>query len=263
MFEVAAVALVLLAGHPVDRHPSTATPGIRARIDFVVGSTADAKKPRIRIWRGGRLVTREFIDAAPRQALRPDRVVPLTVAARDLDGDGEPEVIVSLSSGAAYCCTWWRLYRFQGDRYVPRLRWWGDINAVPALRDLDHDKRLELVSVDDRFSKLAPHVAAAYPIQIWHYSRNGFTNVTRAYPDRIAAHAAELWARYRRANGPARYVLAAWAADQYLLGRKPDADRTLDDALAKGDLDDYLQAPASAAAFVKMLRSFLRSNGYG
>jgi len=262
MLAVAAVALALLAGHPVDRQASATTPGVRARIDYTVGSSA-ARRPQIRIWRGGRLVTRELIDSAPRQALHPDRVLPLSVAARDLDGDGEPEVMVSLSSGGAYCCTWWRLYRYRGGRYFPQLRWWGDINAVPALRDLDGDKRIELVSVDDRFSRLAPHVAAAYPIQIWRYDRGRFANVTRRYPGRIAAHASGLWARYQRANGPARYVLAAWAADQYLLGRRSEADRALDEALAKGDLSDHLQGPTGATAFVQMLKGFLRVNGYG
>lgn len=262
MLGVAAAALALFLGHPADRQPSGVTSGVRAKIDFVSPGVSGRQKPRIRIWRNGRLVTSELIVAAPPRAKKPDTIVPLAVEARDLDRDGEPEVIVSLSSGGAYCCTWWRLYRFRGAGYVPQVRWWGDINAVPAVRDLDGDKRPELVSVDDRFSQLAPHVAAAYPLQIWQYGRNGFRDVTRQYPRQIAAHAAGLWGRYRRANGPARYVLAAWAADQYLLGRQREADRVLDDALAKGDLADHLQGPTSASAFVELLKGFLRRNGY-
>ena len=89
-----------------------------------------------------------------------------------------------------------------------------------------------------------------------------FDNVTKQFPRRIAAHAAGLWARYERANGPARYVLAAWAADEYLLGRKREADRALAKALARGDLADSLQGPSSGAEFVRTLKRFLARNGY-
>jgi len=262
MLGVAAVALVLLTGQPAVRHLDAATLGVHAKVDYVSFQFAAKRKPRIRIWRNDQLVTRELIDAAPRQANSPEAVVPVGVTARDLDGDGEPEVLVELSSNAAYCCSWWRVYSFSGKRYVPQLHWWGDINAVPAIRDLDHDKQVELVSVDDRFAALAPHVAAAYPLQIWQYRHGDFRNVTRQYPDRIAAHAAGLWSRYQQGVGPARYVLAAWAADEYLLGRQAQADHSLDAALRKGDFVDRLQGPDDPAAFLRFLKAFLRRNSY-
>ena len=262
MLGVAAVALVLLTGQPAVRHLDAVAPGVQAKVDYVSYEFAAKRKPRIRIWRNDQLVTREVIDAAPRQAGDPGAVVPVDVTARDLDGDGEPEVVVELSSAAAYCCSWWRVYSFSGKRYVPQLHWWGDINAVPRVRDLNGDKQVELVSVDDRFAALAPHVAAAYPLQIWQFGHGRFRNVTRRYPDRIAAHAAELWSRYKQGKGPARYVLAAWAADQYLLGRRAQADRVLADALGRGDFVDHLQGPDDPAAYLRFLKSFLRRNGY-
>ena len=262
MLGVAAVALVLLTGQPAVRHLDAATAGVQAKVDYVSFEFAAKRKPRIRIWRDNRLVTRELIDAAPRQAERPEAVIPLDILARDLDGDGEPEIVVSLSSGAAYCCSWWRVYSFRGNRYVPQLHWWGDINAVPALRDLDRDKRVELISVDDRFAALAPHVAAAYPLQIWRFGHGSFRDVTRQYRSHIAAHAARLWSRYERRQGLARYLLAAWAADQYLLGRQTQADRVLDAALRKGQFVDHLQGPDDPAAYLRFLKAFLHRNGY-
>ena len=102
----------------------------------------------------------------------------------------------------------------------------------------------------------------ALRFQIWSYARGTVRDVTREYPDRVARHADALWARYQRANGPARYVLAAWAADMYLLGRQTDADRALGKALKTGHPRDYLQPPSSPTAFLSFLRGFLRRNGY-
>lgn len=43
--------------------------------------------------------------------------------------------------------------------------------------------------------------------------------------------------------GTARYVLAAWAAEQYLLGRPRVAESGLNQALRRGDLDGRIGGP--------------------
>jgi hypothetical protein len=185
-------------------------------------------------------------------------------AVRDLDGDGEPEVLVTLNWGGPYCCSWSRIYRFDGRTYMPSTHWWGDFNADPRLYDFDRDGRPEFFSVDDRFAVFTAHVASFFPIQIWDYDHGRFRDVTRAYRGSIEQDAAGLW-RYYTAhprNGTARYVLAAWAADQYLLSHGRTARRELANALRRRDLDRRISGPRDPRSFLRTLGADLRRWGY-
>ena len=101
------------------------------------------------------------------------------------------------------------------------------------------------------------------PIQIWSYAAGRFTDVTRRFPKQIAADAAKEW-RYSLEAGrryhERRGFLAAWAADQYLLGHKARVARTLAGAAKRGELNGG--EPASPAAFIRALERLLRSTGY-
>src|SRR4051812_48617620 len=67
-----------------------------------------------------------------------------SVLVRDLDADGEPEVIVDFYTGGAHCCYLSRFYRWDGTTYVPADRNFGD----PGYRiaDLDGDGVMELLT---------------------------------------------------------------------------------------------------------------------
>ena len=54
-----------------------------------------------------------------------------SVAVRDLDGDGEPEVILDLYTGGAHCCFVSRFYRWDGASVRPR----GSQLRRPGLQD--------------------------------------------------------------------------------------------------------------------------------
>src|SRR5262245_41386230 len=69
---------------------------------------------RIRISRNGKELFRERVALHPRLAHgSPVQGDTKSFAVRDLDGDGEPEVMLELDSGGAHCCAWTRLYRYQ------------------------------------------------------------------------------------------------------------------------------------------------------
>jgi hypothetical protein len=223
--------------------------------------------PRIRIVRGRTQLLAERIPMHPR-GQRFGYPVHASdeagwFAVRDLDGYREPEVLVVVYWGGAYCCAWSRVYRLVGQRYLPSLHWWGNVDAVPRLRDLNADGRPEFVSKDGCFQVLTAYVAAFYPIQLWAYEQGKFRDVTRSYPRRIA-DARRHWRYYvsHRRNRTVRYVLAAWAADQYMLGRGAVAERGLQQALKRGDLDRDIGGPRDPAAFLRSLKRFLRSTGY-
>lgn len=181
----------------------------------------------------------------------------LTVA--DLDGSGEPQVVVELYSGGAHCCSYSTIARWTGSGYVLSSRNWGD----PGFRiaDLGGDGRPEFISADDRFAyAFASYAASGLPLQILRYRAGRFEDVTGQFPARIGKDAAIWWHDYRSTRGQAeaRGLIAAWAADRYRLGGRASALRTLRRAAAGGDLGGR----RSARRFVGTLDRRLRAWGY-
>ena len=187
----------------------------------------------------------------------------LTVA--DLDGDGEPEVIVDLYTGGAHCCSYSRVYRYDPatGTYTDTLHLWGDPGY--RLEDVSGDGKPEFVSADDRFAyAFTDYAASGLPIQIFAYAGGAFTDVTRAYPALIAADAAQwlgVYRRERRRHGPKdlKGIVAAYVADEYLLGDGAPGEALLRAAKRRGDLGGF---GGSATRFTARLHRFLRHNGY-
>ena len=140
---------------------------------------------------------------------------------RDLDGDGEPELLLDLYWGGAHCCRWTDVFRSVPAGYTFTSHFWGDLGY--RLVYLIADDRDEFESGDDRFAyAFASFADSLFPIQIWRYESGRFENRTRAFPERIRADAARQWRIHtslRRSGRSARGALAAWVADECLLGR--------------------------------------------
>jgi hypothetical protein len=88
--------------------------------------------------------------------------------------------------------------------------------------------------------------------------------VTRAYPALIAADAAQwlgVYQRERRRHGPKdlKGIVAAYVADEYLLGDGATGEALLRAAKRRGDLGGF---GGSATKFIARLHRFLRHNGY-
>src|SRR4051812_22051477 len=154
------------------------------------------------------------------------------VVVRDLDGDGEPEVVYSSFWGGAHCCFIAQVYRFdpKRDRYRTVSRNFADLGY--RLRDLEHDGRVEWLSVDKRFAyAFTSFAGSGFPAQIWHFRHGRFVDVTRRYRARVRRDARRHWRAYvrvrHRRDGEQRGQIAAWAADEYLLGRRAHARRVL------------------------------------
>lgn len=184
-----------------------------------------------------------------------------SVSISDLDGDGEPEVLLDLYWGGAHCCWYTQIYRYVAGagRYRPLVHVWGDFSYV--LADLDHDGLEELVTRDDRFSyAFASFADSRWPVHILSY-RQGRTKVeTTAYPNEIRRDATALWheAMGRRRGPSNQGIIAAWAADQCLLGRSAAAFRTIDRLSRRGRVHGELPR----VRFEQRLRRFLRRTGY-
>ena len=114
---------------------------VRAKVTFVKRDF-EFRQVRLSItrngktWRSGRLGTTYFR--------------PPTVRVRDLDRDGELDVVVDTSTGGAHCCLQSRFFRHLPDRgvYAGTFHDWG--NGGYRLKNLDGQAESALVSGDDR-----------------------------------------------------------------------------------------------------------------
>jgi hypothetical protein len=169
---------------------------------------------------------------------------PDDVRVLDLDGDGEPEVVVSGFSGGAHCCFVGGFYDLRGTSYAETTEFFGSYGF--ELRDIGKDGTLEIDAADVRFEDIySSHAASFPPVRILRFSKAGGTahlvDVTRRHPSKIRANAKtakSLFKEFMRSDGltQARGVVATYVADQYLLGRGKVGLRELDRQAARGVL---------------------------
>lgn len=185
-----------------------------------------------------------------------------SVSLADLDGDGEPEVVLDLYWGGAHCCWYTQIYRYDSatQHYRPLVHVWGNVSYV--LADLDHDGREELVTRDDRFSyAFASFADSRWPVRILAYRDGKLTVVTKSYPTEVKRDSASLWheamARGRR-QASNQGMMAAWAADQCLLGHCAVAFRSIASLSKTGRVHGELKP----AAYERKLRAFLKRTAY-
>ncbi|MBV9606916.1 MAG: hypothetical protein JO027_17520 [Solirubrobacterales bacterium] len=183
----------------------------------------------------------------------------------DLEHTGDPDVVLDLYSGGAHCCTVLQVFSFDPGTmtYVKTERVVGDPDAKVV--DLAHDGRFEFLTADDSFAyEFTDFAASGLPIEVLTFANGHFTDVTRSYPQLIAKDAA-VWLKAFKAQAGQHYpdsvgVIAAWAADEDLLGHAKRVSRYLRQQAAAG----HLNAPfgAGGTRFVAHLQKFLRRRGY-
>jgi hypothetical protein len=183
----------------------------------------------------------------------------------DLEHTGEPDVVLDLYSGGAHCCVVEQVFSFAvaSSTYIGTERDFGDAGA--RIVDLRHDGRFEFLSADDSFAyRFTDYAASGLPIQILTFAAGRFVDVTRSYPALVAKDAG-FWLKVFKGLAKDHYrdsvgVIAAWAADEDLLGHKKLVSRSLHQQAAAG----HLNAPfgAGGTKFIAKLQKFLRRRGY-
>jgi hypothetical protein len=267
----------LLAGAPSGAAPRT--PGPVQRVDVRNGAVSAEFSYRkdvvfyrdlqLEIRRGGKALFDKQLRRIRACALCRDAVAfgspPLLI--RDLDGDREPEVVLNLYSGGASCCSYTLVFFFDSPRYRFRIGYWG--RYPHTLTDVGRDGRSEFVGRNPAFDgRFTFPVSSAGPLQIWRFRRGKLRDVTREFPRLVARDSRKLLRLYEEERKDelrdARGVLAAYLADQYLLGQEREAWRVLERALRRGELgrtgaDDGW---ATGRSYLRDLRTFLREHGY-
>ena len=192
-----------------------------------------------------------------------------SITVRDLDADGEPEVLVDLYTGGANCCFYsvsWRYDEVQNKYIQKTLR--PGLSFPYTLKDLNHDGVPEFTSADYRFAyKYGSNADTPRPLRIFDWNHGRLVDVTIAYPRMAAREAADLWKtylKYRSKDVNLRGVIAAYLADSYNARNGRAAWRRVVAAYRRGDLDRKIPGDTGpfGRAFLKSLRVFLKKTGY-
>jgi hypothetical protein len=210
-----AAALALLVFAPVARadDESVTSGAVTATLSWS-GESFNTQGAKLTITRSGAVA---FSQAIPKVVC--DGCVLLgsgadDVRINDLNGDGEPEVVVFGWTGGSGCCTLVGIWDFQAGSYREL-----DINDLTAgfnLDDLDGDGADEIISQDVRFNVFFNNAAdQLYPPQILHWLVQD-------------GDAKRRFSRLRRANPNARGWVATYVADQMVLGKRSTGLRELD-----------------------------------
>ena len=183
----------------------------------------------------------------------------------DLEHTGQPDVVLDLYSGGAHCCTIVQIFSFDPGTmtYVKTERNFGDPQA--RIVDERHNGRYEFLTADDSFAyQFTDFAASGLPIEIETFSDGRFTDVTRHYP-RLVAKDAAFWLRAFKRMAGGHYqdsvgVIAAWAADEDLLGHVKLVNTYLAEQAAAGHLNGAFSP--GGTRFIASLQKFLRRRGY-
>jgi hypothetical protein len=129
------------------------------------------------------------------------------------------------------------LLRWDGAAYRAVERNWGEPGY--RVKNVGGRGTSELVTADPRFAyAFSAFAFSGFPVRVLRFRDDRLVNVTRGLRRVVRADARRWMRGYRRM--PRRYepqgVLAAWAADRYLLGRRRSALRFVRRAVRSGKL---------------------------
>ena len=186
----------------------------------------------------------------------------------DLDDIGQPNVILNLYTGGAHCCSVAQIFTFDPGTMTYSMieHDFGDPGA--RIEDLNHDGHFEFITADDRFAyAFTDFAASGLPLEILDFTGQGFKDVTDSYPTLIRKDAATWLKTFKRVNHghdiDSVGVIAAWAADEYRLGKSATANRYLVAQAKAGHLKSALSPEEpQGMKFVAKLKTFLRRHGY-
>jgi hypothetical protein len=185
-----------------------------------------------------------------------------SVAVTDLDGNGEPEIVLSLYWGGAHCCTIAQVFSFSGNGYQVAERNLG--NPGFRLDDIDGDGTTEAVTNDDRFAyRYAAYAFSILPVRVLAWDRQRWHDDTATHTDLVRSDLRRTWRLLKSAQRrgyETRGAAAAWAANRYRLGKRRSTLKSLRRMAGAGKLEGT--SPRSASKFVTTLDRFLIRSGY-
>jgi hypothetical protein len=247
----AVIGLGLLLPAAAQAHSSTASAGgVKATLSYSGGPGITTKDERLAITQNGKVVYNQPVPSAGCfKVCGPGDKQPVAVA--DLYGNDGEDVVLNLFSGGADCCT-------VADVYVPSAAVQSYVldthnfgEAGFKLENIGPRSRPLFVSANNEYyCSITDCAGSGLPLQIFEFEAERFVDVTTQYPKLIARDAARWLAIYYKNPSQGEGAIAAWAGDDYLLGKSYQASvRTV---LQRQYADHHL-----TLAFIKSLDKLL------
>ena len=228
------------------------------------GSPPKVSQERLKIVRAGRQLDSQAVNSPACGGSTCDPGAfgsgPSSVQVADIEADGSPDVVLSLFSGGANCCFIDQVFRFDPGTmtYVKAEHNFGEGAILKRLGG-----RWRFVSTDAAFACAFTECGdSGQPLQIWSFTAGQFHNVTRAYRQLISTDSGKWWRVFNHHMSNGVGLIAAWAADQELLGHNHKVQSTLASEASKGRLRDGGLGMATGQRFVRKLNTLLRKLGY-
>jgi hypothetical protein len=258
---IAAVALLAVPGAALATTETVSSQGITASFSFS-GSSIPFSNLHLKITRAGRVLYDQPVSAPVcGKQCDPGASAPgqSSVHIYDLAGNRQPDVVLELYSGGAHCCFIDEVYypNASSSRYLSTGRDFG--NAGAAIKRLSGT--YVFISRDDAFYyEFTDFAHSGAPIQISRFFQHKFAVVTRNYPSLIAKDATTWWKAFTQSYDNGTGLIAAWAADEDLLGNFSQVQSTLQTELHQ----NHLNSPGgpSGQQFITALNKFLARLGY-
>ncbi len=185
-----------------------------------------------------------------------------------LSGTGGPSVVLDLYTGGAHCCFVEQVYSLGANSMPVTKAEYNFGNPGVRLTKLNSSSSYSYLSADNDFAyEFTDYAASGMPIEIFNFSDGAFHNVTKSYPALIRKDAAQ-WMSAFQSQASSHYqdsvgVVAAWAADEDMLGHSAGVARFLGAQARAGHLNSALNPiTPSDHKYVLALQKFLHKHGY-
>lgn len=234
------------------------------------GSPPLSSRSRLEISADGEMVYDQNIvsrwcgsECSPNIMTRDSKVVHIV----RLDRSGPPAVVLDLYSGGAHCCSIEQVFTLTNSKRVHKAEFDFGNPGVRILR-LSSSGDYDFVSANNDFAyAFTDYAASGMPIEIFSFSNGVFHNVTVSFPNLIRKDAVR-WMNAFESQASTHYLdsvglVAAWAADEDMLGHSSAVARFLTTQSTEGHLNSaLLPVTHSDHKYVVALQAFLRKHGY-
>ena len=230
------------------------------------GARNQASELTLTISRAGIVALRESVTSSMCGHLCWPAPVGPALRVVNLEG-ARPDVVLSLYSGGAHCCFIDQVFSPNiAGKFTTSEIVLGDPTAT--IERLAPHGPMVFVTADDAFAyAFTDYAASGLPVKILAYRDHHFIDVTNEYPTIVARDAKRWWHAFG-ATAASHYadsvgLAAAWAADEYRLGRAALVSRVLDAQARAGHLRSALSPITTDNwRFITQLDRFLARRGY-
>jgi hypothetical protein len=244
--------------------------GVAELLSFVVSYRQEEYwalgHPQVSISRNGHLAYHGTV--APSDVSLDAYMYPLV---RDLDGDGEPEILFDATSRGMSCCSYSEVFWYDRSlgSYRRTNRQWGMYRDRPdMMMERSSGRTIFVTGNEDLTSRFTAECCSAPgALRIMAFLNSTFIDVTREYPSLIERDAWEAWVAVRDYSKKEPSIgdanLVRYLADKYMLREDADGWRNAQAAYSKEAIHSVgHESESDWAAFKRLAAKALREEGY-